>query len=500
MAGCAERRARARRGRVAATVLALSVATVAGGYARASAAGAVPPGAPSSAASLMMEVDAEPEKPFVQARIRYRIRILARVPLRQATLSEPAAAGAIIRRIGGDRRLEVERDGVRYRVLERDYALFAERPGVLHIAAPRLSAAVPAQAAPGPETGGIPTGERAGAVFERLRTVTRSGPTLALEVRPVPAGAETPWLPAEAVSISEQWQPDRDELRLGEPVQRIVTVEAAGAIAASIPDPRLDAADGFRIYSEPAQVVERVIGDDLAAAKTLRWTLVPTRAGRLEMPAIRLPWWSLGADAPRQARLPARVLTVVASAGAGAKAPSAAAGEASRRLLLDAIDRDSWRWPWVALALAVTWLVVRRLRRSGRHRGGPPAPAARSPGTDDPPGIHACAERFRRACERNDARLARRALLDWGRACWPATPPRGPMQVLDRLGGGADARLALLGLEQRLYGGADRAWSGRAAAATMLPLLREAGRGREHPMERPAEPGLPGLYPAEREP
>jgi hypothetical protein len=161
---------------------------------------------------LAMEVEADPAAPYLQSRIRYGVRILARVPLRQVTLSEPTAEQAVIRRIGDDRRFDIEREGVRYRVLVRLYAVVPQRPRPLRIVAPQLSAAVPVNSMSGQER------PQAGldAVLERLETVTRTGPTLLLEVRPIPDAAELPRLAAESVSISERWEPSDARVRVGE--------------------------------------------------------------------------------------------------------------------------------------------------------------------------------------------------------------------------------------------------------------------------------------------
>ncbi|MGD2020829.1 MAG: hypothetical protein PVJ47_07230, partial [Thiohalocapsa sp.] len=184
------------------------------------------------ASDVLLEVSADTDAPYVQARLRYRVRVLARVPLRDATLSDPVAQGALVRRIGTDRRFDVEQDGRRYRVSERLYVVVAERAGRLTIAGPRLTAAVPERA--------LQSGQP-GARIQRPAVITRSAPDLVLQVRPVPAAAQSPWLPAESVSISEHWAQEPKEVRVGELLERRIVIEAAGVSASALPLPEMPA-------------------------------------------------------------------------------------------------------------------------------------------------------------------------------------------------------------------------------------------------------------------
>ena len=436
---------------------------------------------------LSMEVDAQPSRPYVQSRIRYRVRILARVPLRQATLSEPRADMAQVRRLGDDRRYDVERNGVRYRVLERLYAIVPQRPGSLHIVAPVLSAAVPVSALDHRDQGARAGG---GAVFERLESVSRSDPELVLPVSPVPAAAPMPWLPAESVSISERWQPERGEVRVGEPITRTVVIEASGVLGASIPELESAPIDGFQVYPQPPQITEQVSGEDLMVTAELRQTLVPTLAGIWQLPPVRLPWWSLGMDAPRRAELPARSISVLdPSAAADASADSTAGALDSTRDRLaapapDGLRHGHWLIPALALGWALTLLLWLRERRRGGQGRGQVAEPSIEPRNDD------CLRRLRRACQMADARAARTALLDWGRMRWPARPPRGPVDLMLRLGADERALGAAAEIERALYAPDGEGRIDRSTLDSLMPALDNAA-----PRPSAEASGLPPLYP-----
>ena len=433
---------------------------------------------------LAMEVEADPAAPYLQSRVRYRVRILARVPLRQATLSEPTAEQAIIRRIGDDRRFDLERDGMRYRVLERLYAVVPQRSGPLRIVAPRLSAAVPATAMPSEERA------QAGldAVLERLETVTRTGPTLLLDVRAIPGTAELPWLAAESVSISERWEPSDARVRVGESITRNITIEASGLIGASIPELSVASPQGFRTYPQTAEIAEQVSGDDLVVTAHIRRSYVPTLAGELELPTVRLPWWSIGMDEPREASLPARLLQVH-----GAPSPAVADGDQHARAeFIRNAAADLWGEQWLAVLFALAWLttLLLWLRERGRRQPATDPWDADAAGQTGARGTSEQVLRFKRACVAADARAARAALLDWGRSRWPHRAPSGPLDLMERLDATPAAVRAALAIEQDLYGKQATGWDGKPALAAITPLLEAA-------QDRPAmeQPALPPLYP-----
>lgn len=431
---------------------------------------------------LLLEVELQPPSPYVHARMVYQVRVLARVPLRQATLSDPQAADASVRRLGEDRHWQESRAGVRYSVLERRWAVVAQRVGPLAIAGAQLYAAVP-------KTDASADGSE---LIERLETLTRDAGRHALIVRPPPPTAEVPWLAAEAVSISEDWAPAANEAHVGVPLTRTLHLTASGASAAQLPTLALGDASGFKVYPERPQLTEEVSGNDLLATLTLRASYVPVGPGSGQIPALRLPWWNLGLDAPAQVQLAGRTLpihgaapaTAPVSADADPAAPALAGPGAADAPVADT-DLDLWQGPWLTVILALAWLAtLLHCRRTQRA----PAPPAPEPEAD---GLAQTRRRFERACRDGDAAGARTALLAWGRARWPASPPRGIEMLLRQLA--ADDTLFALGrgLDAHLYAPSAGDWQPAALLRACQPLLREPG-----PDARDAGAALPPLYPA----
>jgi hypothetical protein len=176
---------------------------------------------------VLVETEVDTKLPYVQGQVVYLVRILSRVPLRQASLTDPKAGDALVERLGADRSSTTQRDGQRYQVIERRYALFPQHSGPLTIEAPVLAAAIPDQGGRRPGArdrafGRDPFADMdaffgkdpfadLGGLLEQTRPVQVRGQDLTLTVRPQPDGTPSPWLPADSLQLTET---DRKSTRL----------------------------------------------------------------------------------------------------------------------------------------------------------------------------------------------------------------------------------------------------------------------------------------------
>ncbi len=299
-----------------------------------------------------LEAELDREQVYVQGQVIYTLRILLRPQVQNASLEDPTAEGVQIERLGEDRVTEVQREGLRFRQIERRYALLPQHSGAIAIQPSVLSAAVPesrggrgqaAGSAPGSSFGSgtsafeqifgrDPFAEMDG-LFQRTRPIQVRGPALTLEVKSQPAGAPVPWLPAEDLRLAEDWNPDpavaQTQFRVGEPITRTLAITAQGLSAAQLPDLIGAVPPGVKSYPDKPRTETRAEGSTLVAVKEIKQALVPTVAGKLVLPEIRLAWWDTRADRERVAVLPARTLEILPALGAVADQTSRAHGAAA---------------------------------------------------------------------------------------------------------------------------------------------------------------------------
>jgi hypothetical protein len=442
---------------------------------------------------LFMEVETEPEdaSPFVQQQIRYTTRLYYRVPLIEGTLADPQPNNAVVERLGDDTHYTTTIGGQRYQVVERHYAVFAEKSGTLTLPPVSFTGRVPSESdrrSPRSPMGtmmeqffggdpffdnGLFGGRLLGDPGKRVRA---RSPALTLDVRPRPAAyTGTNWLPSEELVLRDSWAESPPEFRVGEPVTRTLTLEAKGLAASQLPVIPIPEMSGMRVYPEQPVRESRSDGRWVYGHSEQSLALVPSAAGKLSVPEIRLAWWDVRANEQRVAVLPAWEVNVLPGAGGSVSGavppqPAAAADEPGDAAAPGAppVAAAGWTdipriwWLWLAAAAVLTVAGTRlALRPSRRERREPPVPgqvaATASKAVADVPRAGEARRDLQAACAKNDPNAAARALLVWAAAEWPDHPPRSLGAIATRLASGADAVRAL---DQALYAPGDLAWDG----------------------------------------
>lgn len=464
---------------------------------------------PEAPAPLSVEMEVDDSEPYVHGSVRLSVRLRASDDVLEGDLSEPTAEGALVRRVGDDRRSTREIAGRRYRVVEREYAVAPQRSGPLHIGPVVFEGLVRDEGSAGSAArsrgslfdaffGGGGAGDPfadpffadaiAGAFGAGLashlggptHTLRAASAPVDLRVRPRPDAARGAWwLPARRVELEEDWGSDPPVFRVGEPVHRRVTLRADGVAADQLPPLDLPDPDGLQQYVDPARQDTGIAPDGLRAVEVVDSVLIPTRAGSLELPAVEVSWWDTRADRARTARIPTRSIRVLPGAGAPEVAGSAPPPLPRAESTPPPATGGTWIVPGAAATLVLLLVGGAGLTLRRRRPAGPP-----------PPATWRQAERaLARACRRGDAPAAAAAChllarLETGRGSLAERAERGQQ---------AELAAALRELERVRYAaeacGAER-WSGR-----VLWRAWRAGRRRGRRVRAGATSALPALYP-----
>lgn len=472
--------------------------TVGGGPARSGArSGTQPPG---DRAHILVTATLDQQRPYVQAADVLTVRLSSDQPLYQASLDFPGSADVLVRQLGKDRQTSETRNGRSYQVVERRYLLFPQRSGKLSLDGPVLDAQVPDGSndpfAGNPLFGGMLRQMPFAGMMGTTRPLRVHGKPVELEVRPRPAGATGAyWLPAQKVTLEENWSPAAASIRAGEPLTRHLHLSAEGLTGAQLPDPAalLQLPDGIKAYPDQAKASDAIQRDTVTGSRDQDIALIASDPGRVELPALRLNWWDTAHDVQREITLPARVLDILPAApgsATGTPALPAAATPAAGGLGAEAQPtasaqrQDREPWLWVSVALALLWLAtVLAWWYARRHL--PQASKTDQLSVPEGPSAAAAFSAYQQACRDNEPQAARAQLLAWAAAAWPAHPPAGLNELGRRLGN-ADLAEALRQLDRACYAGG--AWQG-AALLKMLPSPPALPGAAEKRKE------LPRLYP-----
>lgn len=429
---------------------------------------------------VMLQTDVSQQRPYVQGKVIYTVRLYTRLDLRQVHFSEPEVPGTIVQRLGEDRKYNTYFGRYRYHVLQRRYVLFPQRSGRLSVISPLLNAKV----------------------REEKRQdwpLKMRGPEITLDVQPQPDPSLDPWLPAESLSLSETWSPDPPDFRVGEPVHRSIAITAQGVAAAQLPDLPQSAPQGINLYTERPVSNTRASGNTLVTRKVLNYSLIAKHAGNYRLPEISLTWWDTNTGERRTEVLAARDIVVLPGTEPEASEPQ----PTTTTSYLPKVDlgawwlsvRNAWKsgstiWPWLLLICVLAWLTVMLVRRRKRVTHSTTKPPKTAPPVQPRQPAGNALRRFESACKEQDPHLAREALLDWAAETWPNDPPQRLDRLAERLAPRAGDYLA--GIDRALYASTGEAWDGMDALAALQPLLQATAQGQGGRQDTQA---LPPLYP-----
>lgn len=356
---------------------------------------------PGAQPPVFIEVEVVPEEGpyYVHAQLGLVVRVFYRQNLTEAAIGQPEPSPAAVR-LMQETPYQADRGGERYRVLERNYAVFPERSGELVIPPMQLT--------------GRLVERRSSSVWQpavrgRRIQVQSEALTLPIESRPADfSGSE--WQPARDYRLTQQIS-SGDALRVGEPVTRTVIVDAVGLEENMIAEPAWPDLPGVRIYPDQPQGITRDDGQWVLGHKEFRYAVVPEEAGELILPELRVQWWDTKANRERTAVLDAYTIQVLPSSLAPpppGQAPVDASGATDPGAFPAAESAPSY-WRWLAFLFAALWLgttaawVARAVTKPGS--GGRERQGAQGGGD-------ALAE-LERACRSGDSRRARMALQRW---------------------------------------------------------------------------------------
>lgn len=363
-----------------------------------------PEPAPGEMPPVFIELSLDPPQGpyYVHAQMSLTVKIFYQQNLTEATINPPTPAQAAVRLLD-EVPFPAERNGTRYRVLQRRYAIFPERSGTLEIPPMRLSGRL-IERSP----------DRLWQPSVRGRRVTEESEALTVEVLPRPEQfTGEHWLPARELVMSQQLS-DVEGLRVGEPVTRTILVDAVGLEENMLEEPRWPAMEHARIYPDQPQGISRDDGQWVRGHKEFRYAIVPETAGELVLPEIRLEWWDTLADQPRTAVVPESRVQVAPSqlAPVAAMRPDSMAdavegsGDAGAR---GAAFGGGSLWRNLALLFGLLWLTTLALLLRRGRAGRVPRGRDRRASDDESELL----ERLKQACRQQDASQARLLLRHW---------------------------------------------------------------------------------------
>ena len=423
-------------------------------------------------APVFMEASLDQDTVYVQAQAIMTVRIYHSVSLFDDSNLTPLQMPEVrVEKLGDTRTYEKQINGVRHGVIEMRYALYPQQSGDLTLPAQAFSASM-VQDIPDALQGAA-TRQPAMATSPKPGKLLRvASDALPLKVKPQPANypANTPWLPARSVTLSESWSPEPEHSQLGDSLTRTRTITAEGLSSAQLPPLPPTDVSALRRYPDQSHLSNQASERGLIGSREEREALVPNRPGAIDIPAVDVVWWNTLEDHLEHSALPARTLQISTNPALAVDMP---VSDNPGTMMIGA---PVWPWQLATVLLSFTTLLGFGLWWRGRWQ---PA-LARVAQTGPSP--RTVLDDLKRASLANDPQTTRQALDAWAR--------QQPETLSDMAARFVPLSDALDGLNGALYSEADKLWLGEDLwkAVKALPPLEKTA-------DSDGADSLPPLYP-----
>ncbi len=462
---------------------------------------------------IFIEVEiASPEKSvYLQQQILYTVRLVSDQPILDGSLSDPAPENALVEQLGKSNRYSSQRNGKPVTVIERRYAIFPEKSGEFVMPPLRFTGSLVGTNAGRRQPPRIdPTlqrffgGDPFAGVFDRGKPVTVQGRALSLQILPRPASyTSSDWLPSADLKLKDSWVEQPPEFKAGEPVSRTITIQAKGLLATLLPTLELDAVDGVNVYPEQPATETRTDGTWVYGVSKQGVSYMPTKAGKLVIPELRLNWWDTEAGVERTAVLPKWSVEVLPGKGLPVEPVVQAKDKAGVQQQSDSsiaeaegagdsIQQADWfnktlkeHWLLLLIIAAVILVLYRWWSKStDKPRQMPVADEMNQARKLNQRKLQ---KRLHEACSRNDAGTAAEVLLQMAALAIPENPPKTLPALAALLESGSEE---IYSLDRLLYATVDAEWNGEGC----YEFFKEGLMFKVS--EKKTQKGLAPLYPA----
>lgn len=198
--------------------------------------------------------------------------------------------------------------------------------------------------------------------------VSGSSVAQSIIVEPRPDTNGQPWFPAESVEINASWASSINQIRVGEPITRTITITARGQRASAIPPLVIPDSADYKLYADQPQLDNAKTSQGIIGIRNESYAIVPSRAGQLTLAEQRISWWDTKSDVWQETILPAQTVTVLPSLNNPIEPPSSAPQQTNNISSLDSslpptpnneilTPANNTDWPWKLATLLLAGIV-----------------------------------------------------------------------------------------------------------------------------------------------
>ena len=277
---------------------------------------------------VFLEARVDTTEPWVQSQVLMSLLVYQAVDIVDGGLEIPSGENLFVEPIGEDTQSLKTVDGRQYSVLERRFALFPQKSGVITIDPVTLSVKVPANP------------DRVRGLFSPTRKLTRRTDPIVLNVKARPASASGAqwWLPARQLQLQSDWQSEPQSAQVDQPLTRTITMRVNGVQQAQLPQLSTPDVAGVSLYADDPTLLMQSDASGLISEQRINWALIPQRSGELTLPEISVEWFNTLTGQTETAILPAETINIAPSSSTLPAATAPGDGQSNSVSGLDGSD------------------------------------------------------------------------------------------------------------------------------------------------------------------
>jgi len=397
---------------------------------------------------VFLQADVSSKTPYVDSPVIYTLKLYFAKSLQDGNIIPTQVNGVKMQPLGKQKNYGAQINHKDYQVVEQRYLLSVDHAGKITIPSVTFQGAI------------VSNSQSDMFGFPSSKPVSISSKAITLAVKAIPRKIDpNQWLPAQQVSLSSDWSPETQQLTVGQPITRTITLSAVGITANELPDINFNVPANVNAYPDQPTTSQKVIDGQLHSEKIYKIAYVPTQHGKITFPEISVNWWDTTIDSAKVANLAAKTfptlpgqltpstpkLSTPALRISAAPAKSVATTTPITKTIIQ--QENNVLWQWLTFVFAGLWIVTLALYFFKRKK----STAKVTDKTErNLPNITA----LKQACESNTARLIQSTLIKWAQSYWQ-DPELTSLAMVANKFANAEVKQQIHLLEKAIYTGQD---------------------------------------------
>ena len=249
---------------------------------------------------------------YIGQGILYTLRMGDIRQILEGTFEAPTAENASVQLLGQDEVRTVMQQGRPVKIVERKYLITPEQSGAITIQPASFTGMRTIAQDRRKSMGDL---FEMGLLFDGLmgsgaqEQVFAEASPIQIQIQQKPDNWQGWWLASSNVQLTYEDKIPSD-LKVGDTIERLITLSAIGVNADSLPVPQQPATSNIKVY--PSNETRNTVSeaDTIRGQLTLSVVMVPTNGGDIQIPAIKIPWFNTVSGQTENAVIPTKTIMV----------------------------------------------------------------------------------------------------------------------------------------------------------------------------------------------